>query len=90
MQANCDVAHGRRCSTNTTLITARNSCTAGICAHTLLYCGRVAAKARIGFSLGELHSRDGSVRAVAAGLQLPALLRLPNTLPADVSLSQPR
>ena len=33
MQASCDVAHGRRCSTRTTLITARNSCTAGICAH---------------------------------------------------------
>ena len=32
MHASCDVAHGRRCSTSTTLITARKSCTAGICA----------------------------------------------------------
>ena len=47
MHASCEVAHGRRCSTSTTLITARNSCTAGICAYTLLSppaCGAVAGQ----------------------------------------------
>ena len=36
VQASCAFAQGRRCNTSTTLMTARNSCTAGICANTKL------------------------------------------------------